>query len=69
MLLKSKNKENIYVFNRLKKFITKNDHIPKFFVPYDAIELKDYACTLSTECGTPGHMSNILIFELGKRKE
>lgn len=62
MLSKSKNKENTYIFDRLKMFIMKNGHIPKFFVPYDAIELRDYACTLTTECGTPGHISNILVF-------
>lgn len=64
MSLKSKNKENVYIFNRLKLFINKNKRIPKYFIPYDASEVTDYACTLSTECGTPGHMSNILIFEV-----
>ena len=69
MSLKSKNKENIYIFNRLKLFIDKNKCIHKYFVPYDASEVTDYTCTLSTECGTPGHISNILIFTMENTNE
>lgn len=60
--MEKKDKET-YVEKKYREFYEKNGYIPKYFVPYNCKEIIDYAPTLATECGTPGHISNILIIE------
>ena len=57
--------KNDYIIRKLEEYIRKNNRIPKFFVPYNEKELLDgISCSLATTCGTPGHIGNILIFEV-----
>lgn len=53
-----------YICKKYKEFIDQHNYIPKYFAPYNAQELTDYACSIATTCGTPGHIGNILILEI-----
>lgn len=59
----SKENNETYLERRYREFYEKNGYIPKYFVPYNCAEVIDYAPTLATGCGTPGHISNMLIIE------
>lgn len=52
-----------YIERKYKEFICKHGYIPQMFNAYDCKEVKDYAPTLTTYCGSPTATGSILILE------
>lgn len=52
-----------YVTKKYLEFYEKKGYLPKYFQPYNALEIIDICTTISTESGTPGHIGNVLIME------
>ncbi len=42
-----------YIERKYKKFISEHGYIPHMFNAYHCKEIKDYAPTLTTRCGSP----------------
>ena len=54
-------KNNQYVGKRYYDYICKHDYVPAIFTPYSHSDATEIASTICTECGSPGHASNMLV--------
>ena len=54
-------KNNSYIGKRYYDYLSKHKYIPVIFTPYSHSDATKIGSTLCTECGSPGHASNMLV--------
>lgn len=57
---------NEFVLKKYQYFYEKYGYIPKYFQPYNCMEITDICTTISCQSGVQGHIGNILIVEVDK---
>jgi len=54
-------KNNKYIGTKYYEFYCNHGYIPVVFTPYSHTDATNIGSTLCTECGAPGHASNMLV--------